>query len=146
MSSKQIGLIGVGNMGTALLTGILNSEVEKKDKMIIYDVDELLLNKRGKEFNVEIAKNNEQLVQESKYILIAVKPQVMDSVLEEIGSLIDEQHIIISIVAGISIAHIQKFIKNKIGIVRAMPNTPALVGAGATAMANNGNLNENDLA
>ena len=145
MVSKQIGLIGVGNMGGALLSGILNSQLENNKSTIIYDIDKELLAKRSNEFNVDTANSNLELVRECKFILIAVKPQVIDLVLKEIGSTINEDHVIISIAAGVSIAHIQSFLEKKIGIVRVMPNTPALVGAGATAIANNGNIVDSDL-
>lgn len=145
MSTKEIGLIGIGNMGTALLAGILNSEVEKPDKIIIYDVDQKLLNEKAKEFNVDIAENNSEVIRESKYIILAIKPQVIDVVLEEIGSLISENNVIISIVAGISIAHIQKFIKHKVSIVRVMPNTPALIREGASVISTNDIIKDKDL-
>ena len=117
MSTKQIGLIGIGNMGTALLTGILNSGVEKNDEIIIYDVDQELLNEKINEFNVNKAKNNTEVIQKSKYIILAIKPQVIESVLEEIASYVNETHVIITIAAGISIADIQKFIKSGIKLL-----------------------------
>jgi len=145
MSTKEIGLIGIGNMGTALLSGIINSEVEKNDNIIIYDIDQKLLNEKAKEFDVDYAQNVKAIIQESKYIIIAVKPQVIDIVLDEIGSLVNENKVIISIAAGISISHIQKFIKNKIGIVRVMPNTPALIREGASVIATNDIIKSKDL-
>jgi len=145
MSIKEIGLIGIGNMGTALLAGMINSEVEKNDNIMIYDIDQKLLNAKEKEFEVAGAENLEDIIQESKYIILAVKPQVIDIVLDEIGSIVNENHVIISIAAGISISHIQKFIKKKIGIVRVMPNTPALIGEGASVIATNNVIKDGDL-
>ncbi len=146
MSFKyEIGVIGTGNMGSAIIRGILNSQVIKAEKIIIYDLNKELLNSRSLEFNVSIAKDNTELVREAIYILIAVKPQVIDGVLEEIGSIITEQHTLISIAAGIKIEHIKEFIKNEVGIIRVMPNTPALVGAGASAIAINENVKEENL-
>jgi len=145
MSTKEIGLIGIGNMGTALLSGIINSEVEKNDNIIIYDINQKLLNEKAKEFNVDSAQNIKVIIQESKFIIIAVKPQVIDIVLDELGSLVNENQVIISIAAGISISHIQKFIKNKIGIVRVMPNTPALIREGASVIATNDIIKNKDL-
>ncbi|MFX1275145.1 MAG: pyrroline-5-carboxylate reductase [Promethearchaeota archaeon] len=145
MSTKQIGLIGIGNMGTALLTGVLNSEIEKNDKIIIYDVNQKLLDEKAKEFNVGKAKNNAELVKESKYIILAIKPQVIGSVLEEIAPLINENHVVISIAAGVTIKNIQKIIGKNVGITRVMPNTPALVGEGASVIATNGFIKNNDL-
>jgi len=137
MSGKEFGIIGIGNMGTALLKGILNSKIIDADKIVIFDTNNDLLRNRSKEFDIDIAKSNLDLVKATKYILIAVKPQVIDLVLEEIGPTIDETQVIVSIAAGVPLSHIQKFIKKKVGMIRVMPNTPALVGAGASAMAPN---------
>lgn len=145
MSTKEIGLIGIGNMGTALLAGILKSEVEKNDKIIIYDIDQKILDEKAKQYNVEYAKNILTLIQESKYIILAIKPQVIDGVLEEIGSSLNEDHVIVSIAAGISISHIQKFFKKKVGIARIMSNTPALIREGASVIATNDLLKNKDL-
>ena len=145
MSNKELGIIGIGNMGTALLKGILNSKIVEENKIIIFDTNENLLNDRSQEFNVDTANNNIELAQESKYILIAVKLQVIDSVLKEISSVVNEQKIIVSIAAGITINHIEEYLNKKTGIIRIMPNTPALVSAGASAMSYNKIVNKEDL-
>ncbi len=145
MFSRKIGIIGVGNMGSALIRGILGSKIEKAEDIIIYDINEKLLKERSQEYNINIAKNNEDIAQSANIILIAVKPQVIDEVLKEIGSIITEKQTIISIAAGISIDYIKNFLKNDVGIIRIMPNTPALVGAGASALAYNEKVSKNDL-
>ncbi|MFX1259351.1 MAG: pyrroline-5-carboxylate reductase [Promethearchaeota archaeon] len=142
---KRLGVIGVGNMGKALLKGVISSQIVKPEEIIIYDINSDLLEKRSEEFKVEKAENNLNLIQNTKFILVAVKPQVIDGVLEEIGAVITDQQLIISIAAGISLDYIEKFIKKEVGIVRVMPNTPALVGAGASALAYNKNVNKKDL-
>jgi len=145
MSDKELGIIGIGNMGSAILRGILSSKAVKAENIIIYDLDKGLLNKRSKEHNLDMAKDNIDLVQKARYILLAVKPQVIDLVLQEIGSSITSDHILISIAAGITISHIKDFIKNQVGIIRVMPNTPALVGAAASALSFNENITAKDL-
>ncbi len=142
---RTLGIIGVGNMGTALLNGILSSNILKPEQTFIYDINEDVLQNRKKEFNVEKARSNEDLVKNSKYILIAVKPQVIGGVLKEIGAVLKEDKTIISIAAGISIAYIEDHIKKNLGIIRVMPNTPALVGEGASALASNENVSKDEL-
>lgn len=142
---RTLGIIGVGNMGNALLSGILGSHILKPEQIIIYDINEGVLQNRIKEFNIEKARSNEDLVKNSKYILIAVKPQVIEGVLKEIGAVITEDKTIISIAAGISIAYIKNYIKINLGIIRVMPNTPALVGEGASALAPNDNVSTEEL-
>ena len=145
MYDKELGLIGVGNMGTALLKGVLSSNTIDKEKIIIYDVREEVIKNRIQEFNVKAVGSNTELVQQVKFIIIAVKPQNIDSVLEEIGPKLSEDQILISIAAGVTLDYIKKFIGKNIGLVRVMPNTPALVGEGASAIAHNKNVTENDL-
>jgi len=145
MYDKELGLIGVGNMGTALLKGVLSSNTIEKEKTVIYDVREEVIKNRIQEFNVKAVGSNTELVQQVKFIIIAVKPQNIDSVLEEIGPKLSEDQILISIAAGVTLDYIKKFIGKNIGLVRVMPNTPALVGEGASAIAHNKNVTENDL-
>jgi pyrroline-5-carboxylate reductase len=130
MHNKELGIIGIGKIGSSLLKRLISTNTLNKNEIIIFDIDEDKRNIRSKEFNVEIAESNADLVRSSKYILIAVIPQVIDTVLLEIGS----------IIAGISLTHIAKFINTPIGLIRIMTNTPALVGAAATAMAYNENI------
>ena len=145
MVKKEFGIVGVGNMGTALLRGIINSNILAPDKILIHDVNKELIKNRSKEFKVDLAENNKELVVNSKYVLIAVKPQVVGLVLEEIKSVINENNVIISIAAGISISFIEKFFNKQIGVVRVMPNTPALVGAGISALSCNKSVKKSDL-
>ncbi len=145
MYDKELGLIGVGNMGTALLKGVLSSNTIDKEKTIIYDVREEVIKNRIQEFNVKAVSSNTELVKQVKFIIIAVKPQNIDSVLEEIGPQLSEEQILISIAAGVTLDYIKKFISKNIGLVRVMPNAPVLVGEGASAIAHNKNITENDL-
>ncbi len=85
------------------------------------------------------------MARSSKYILIAVIPQVRDTVLKEIGPIITNEQVIISIAAGVSFNHINKFINPSVGLIRIMTNTPALIGAAATAIAHNENIKDYQL-
>jgi len=127
MFEKELGIIGVGKIGSALLKRIICTNTIEKNNIIIYDIDETRLKERTIEFDVHSAKNNADLVRSSKFILIAVIPQVINKVLQEIGSIINS------------------FIDKDIGLVRVMTNTPALIGAAATAIAYNKKVNEEEL-
>jgi len=137
MFKKELGIIGVGKIGSTLLRVLINSNILERDKIIIYDSNEEVLLNRKKEFMVDVAESNKIVVQEAKFILIAVLPQVIDKVLEEISSILTEKQIIISIAAGISISHISKYFDKNVGIFRIMTNTPALVKAAASAISFN---------
>ncbi len=145
MPSKQIGIIGIGNMGTALLKGLISSKTESCENILIFDTNQELLEERVKEFKVESAQSNTTLVRDSKYIILAVKPQVINKLLEEIGSFLNDNNIIISIAAGVSISQIQKLIKKNVNIVRVMPNTPALIREGVSVICHDNSINPNDL-
>ncbi len=143
MFEKELGIIGIGKMGKTLLEGAL--KIIEKENIIIYDINKNLLEQQVSNYKVTQATSNSDLIKKSKIILIAVLPQVIDNVLKEIAADLQDNHIIISIAAGISIDYIYKYIKKEIGIVRVMPNTPALVGEGATALSHNNKLSEVDL-
>jgi pyrroline-5-carboxylate reductase len=145
MYSKELGIIGTGKIGSALLRRLISTKTIDRNKIIIFDIDENKRDKMSKECEVEIAKDNKELVRSSKYILIAVIPQVIDSVLKEIEPIVSNEQVIISIAAGVSFNHINKFINPAVGLVRIMTNTPALVGAAATAIAHNENIKDYQL-
>jgi len=145
MYEKELGIIGVGKIGSALLKRIISTNTIEKNKIIIFDVDKEKLHKLSKGLDVECANSNIDLVNSSKHVLIAVIPQVMDIVLREIEPAISGEHVIISIAAGVSFTHITKIISKPISLIRIMTNTPALVGAAATAIARNENVKEYQL-
>lgn len=145
MFKKELGIIGVGKIGSTLLRVLITSGILEREKIIIYDINEDVLATRIKEFKVDIAESNKNVVQEAKFILIAVLPQVIDKVLEEIRSVITDKHVIITIAAGISISHVSKYFDKKIGIVRIMTNTPAMVRAAASAISSNEYIKQPEL-
>ena len=137
MNDKELGIIGVGKIGSTLLKRLLLTNTLTKDKISIYDTNSTKLNTISNNYGVEPAKNNTELIKASKYILIAVIPQVIDTVLKEIGNLVNKRQTIISIAAGVSIDHIQKYLDEEVAIIRVMTNIPALVGAAATGLSFN---------
>jgi pyrroline-5-carboxylate reductase len=142
MYKKELGIIGTGKIGSALLRRLISTNTIDRSKIIIFDIDEDKRNKLSEEWNVEIAQNNLELVRSSQYVLIAVIPQVINSVLKEIGPQITDEQSLISIAAGVSFNHINNFINPDVGLIRIMTNTPALIGAAATAIAHNENIKD----
>jgi len=140
---KDIGIIGIGKIGSVLLTAIL--DIVDRNKIIIYDIDQDVLRKQSEKFKVQKAISNGDLAKKSKYILLAIIPQVIDEVLEDIGPIVKQGQTVISIAAGVSLTHIHKFISDKVALIRAMPNTPALVKTGATVIARNTHVDEENL-
>lgn len=141
MDEENLGIIGVGKIGSAILKRLNETNTISNDKIIIYDIDEMKCKSNSNEFHVKTAENNIDLVKNSKFILLAVIPQVIDKLMEEIGKHISPDQTIISIAAGVSLNHIKKYINDEIGVIRVMTNTPALVGSAATVIAHNHHVN-----
>ncbi len=133
-----VGIIGIGNMGGAIMKGALKSGVIKANDTWIFDVSDQATQAFTAQHAVNVAKNAKELVEKSDCILLAVKPVFLSDVLEEVADVIEGKHVI-SIAAGWSMAMIEDKIGGSHGakILRVMPNTPALVGAGYTAMCDN---------
>jgi pyrroline-5-carboxylate reductase len=134
MNRPKIGVIGCGNMGQALIQGMLKARFVTPSGVIVSDADSKKLTYAVKSFRARKARSNKE-VAASRIVLLAVKPQQMEEVLSEIRSHIAHRPLIISIAAGISTSWIEKRLGDRATVVRVMPNTPALVGAGASAIA-----------
>ena len=125
----------MGNMGYAMLKGSLKDF--SPSKILFSDVNRERMESVSGETGVEYVTSNAECVNRSKYIVLAVKPQFFDEVLKSIENVVTENHVIISIAPGITIQQIKDKIGFNARVVRAMPNTPALVGEGMTGVAYN---------
>lgn len=130
---KLFGFIGVGNMGYALLKGA--ETVFEKEKLIYTDVNKERCQWVSKVLGIPYEDNHIPVVNQAKYLVLAVKPQYMMKVLETIQHALTQEHILISIAPGITIDAIKNCVGQTIRVVRAMPNTPAMVLEGMTALA-----------
>ncbi len=130
----KIGVIGCGNMGAALIRGMLKSRFIAGSRMIAWDPDRTKLKAMARSCGLQAARSNAE-VAAAHVVLLAVKPQQMDQVLREIRPHVAHRPLIISIAAGISTRWIERRIGRSIPVIRVMPNTPALVGAGISAVA-----------
>lgn len=128
---SMFGFIGVGNMGYALLTACLNTFGQ--NEIAYYDTSKDKCSKIKKEYNIISEENNLSVVKKCKYLVLAVKPQYLNGVLEEIKAAVTD-HIVISIVAGVGIESIKSKLGSHTKVVRAMPNTPALIFKGITGI------------
>ncbi|HSW68701.1 MAG TPA: pyrroline-5-carboxylate reductase [Gammaproteobacteria bacterium] len=134
MITNTISIIGAGNMGTSLLAGLIANQYPAK-KLWITDPDIEKLNILEKQFNIHTNIDNEAAIKNADVVILAVKPQVILNVVKPLASLIQERKTcVISVAAGIPEKTLQKALGGKVAIVRCMPNTPALIGAGATAL------------
>ena len=134
MNGIRIGFIGGGNMATAIIQGIILTQFVPKENLYVFDVSEERC-KYFQEQGITIAKNSVDLADHCDYIFLAVKPQVIESVLTELKGHIDDHHVVISIAAGISDTYIKATLDFDCKVVLVMPNTPLLIGCGASALA-----------
>lgn len=126
------GFIGMGNMGYAILNGLLKEYAS--EELLFSDGNAERMETVSAETGVAYTDSNAACVSKSKYIILAVKPQVFDQVLKSIVNILTPEHIVISIAPGISIDSLKKKLGIDKRIVRAMPNTPALIGEGMTGV------------
>ncbi|MCX7816822.1 MAG: pyrroline-5-carboxylate reductase [Syntrophales bacterium] len=146
LSDKKICVIGGGKMGSALIEGLLSKNVISATNIYVTDIDEVRLSELESKFGVRTTKDNRQGVRETSISILAVKPQNMGEVLDEISDVVDETKLIISIAAGIKIGFIESKLGKKTRIIRTMPNTPLVVGEGMTALSAGENATADDLA
>ncbi len=132
--SKKLFFIGSGNMANAIISGLLESKLVKPENIVCNDVMTEKVVKLSQKYGVAIAENKAEAIIGSDIIFLSVKPQNMPKVFEEIKHFVKKSAIIVSIAAGITTKFIEESIGKDIAVIRAMPNTPALVLAGTTAL------------
>jgi len=129
----KIGFIGAGNMAEAIIKGIIDTKVYKAQDIIVSDIRADRIRQLCDEYKVISAGSNPQLAKSVEILVLSVKPQSMQGVLDEIRGSVNKNLLIVSIAAGITTGRIQKVLGN-VPVIRVMPNTPALVGQGAAAI------------
>lgn len=127
-----LGFIGIGNMGYAMMKGALTKY--NKDDLLFSSVDTARNEQVTEETGVAHVSTNIEVVNQCKYIVLAIKPQVYDIVLHEIKDVVTKDHVIISIAPGITTEDVMTKLGGELKIARAMPNTPALVNEGMSGL------------
>jgi pyrroline-5-carboxylate reductase len=146
LAGKRLALVGAGNMGEALIRGLLRSQAISPDRVIASDPRSELQTQLGNTYGINVTADNLAAVRHADVILLAVKPQIIDRVLTEIAGAVRPTALVISIAAGIPTTNIEGRLAAGARVCRAMPNTPALVDAGATAIAAGAHAGPEDLA
>ena len=146
MFDKIIGFIGAGNMGSAMIGGILNASLVTTGQVIASAHSKETLDAIHSRFSIETTLSNETVAERSDILFLAVKPNKFDEVIPQIAPHVKSTCIIVSIAAGKTIAAIEKAFGKEIKLVRAMPNTPALVGEAMSALCVNAHVTEAELS
>jgi pyrroline-5-carboxylate reductase len=144
LRGKKIGIIGLGNMGSAILNGLISSRAVGKAALIGFDKEPARRAGARKKYSIPISRSVSELVTHCDIVIIAVKPQNIGEVLKEI-SFYGKGRLYISIAAGITTRRIEKALGGKPRVIRVMPNTPALVGEGISALCKGRYASKSDL-
>ena len=145
LTDKIVGFIGVGNMATALIKGMVEADVIAPGSIVASDVRPKQLEKVASKYGIVTTPENREVAARADIVVLAIKPQIMDRVLEELADNLSKDKLVVSIAAGVPAETIEKKLHKETRVIRVMPNTPAIVGAGATALAAGLHATEQDL-
>jgi pyrroline-5-carboxylate reductase len=146
LASHTIGFIGAGNMAEALIRGLVKGNHVPAGSVLASGPRRERLEELRKHYGIETLTDNRAVARRCNIVVLSVKPQIMDKVLREVGDQLKPGTLVVSIAAGVDTATIEEAVADGVRVVRAMPNTPALVGAGATAVSGGKYASEQDMA
>jgi pyrroline-5-carboxylate reductase len=145
MKNRTLGFLGAGNMAGALIRGLLQAKATDAARIVASDLKPERLKQLAGLHGIRTTTDNHALVRDVDVLVLAVKPQVVDKVLGAIGKEVNAGTIVVSVAAGVPIAAIEARLPAGARVVRTMPNTPAIVLAGATAVAAGTHATEEDM-
>ncbi len=134
LSGLKIGFLGGGAMAGAILAGLLKKGIFLPENIYVTDISTERLKYLRDSYGVNTSQDNTAVVPEVDIMVLAVKPQITGAVLKEIAGVVKPGHTLVSIAAGISTAMLESYLNTPLAVVRVMPNAPALVGEGVSAL------------
>ncbi len=140
----KIGFIGSGNMGSAIIGGIIGNNISSAENIIVSDKNNDALSKINTQYSVQTTDNNKAVAKAADMLFLCIKPQFLYFVIDEIKDCVNDNTVIVSIVAGQSIEAITDAFGKQIKLIRVMPNTPVLVGEGMSALTPNENVTDEE--
>jgi pyrroline-5-carboxylate reductase len=146
LATHTIGFIGAGNMAEALIRGLVRGGHVPAARITASGPRRERLDELAGSYGIAITLDNRALARNNGLVVLSVKPQIFDKVLREVGDQLQPGTLVVSIAAGVNTEAIERLVPEAVRVVRAMPNTPALVGAGATAIAPGKHASAADLA
>ena len=142
----KLGFIGTGNMASAIMGGIIKNNVIPAEEIIGADLFAPGRERAQKEYGINVTADNKEVASKAETIILSVKPQFYASVIADIKDVVTDNQIIITIAPGKTLAWLAEQFGKEVKIVRTMPNTPAMVGEGMTAVCPNEHLTEDEIA
>jgi pyrroline-5-carboxylate reductase len=145
LKDKKIAIIGGGKMGSIIAQGLISREIISGKDITVTDVDAERLKILSSTMGLQVSGENKATVKNADIIILAVKPQNMAETLKEIAPAVNKSKTIISIAAGITTGFVEGYLAKGVRVIRVMPNTPALVSAGATAVTKGACATDDDI-
>jgi pyrroline-5-carboxylate reductase len=142
---RTVGFLGAGNMAEALIKGLLHGGTFTPEHVMASDVKADRLKHLQTTHGIKVTTDNHELVRTSDVLVIAVKPQAVDKALSAIGAEVQPHTLVVSVAAGVPLEALEARLPVNARVVRAMPNTPATVLAGATAISAGSHATETDM-
>ena len=142
----KLGFIGTGNMASAIMGGIIKNQIIPANDIIGADVMEAGRERVKEQFKIQVTADNHEVINSSDIVILSVKPQFYAEVIAEIKDDVRKDQIIITIAPGKTLAWLKEQFGKNVKIVRTMPNTPALEGAGMTAACPNEYMTKEEIA
>ena len=142
----KIGFIGCGNMGSAMIGGILKKGIFEKNEIIVSNLTEEGSRRSKEKLGVVTTLDNCEVVKNANIVILAVKPQFYEEVIGEVKGCLTPEHMIVGIAPGKTLAWLEEKCEQPLKVVRLMPNTPAQVGEGMTGACANERVTQEDLA
>ena len=134
-AKTKIAVIGAGKLGEALIAGMMDAGIVKKDQFIATAAHRERLDIIRKKLGVKVTLSNGEAVRKAQLVLLCVKPQAVEEVLRQLADDLTPEHVLISVAASVSIRFMENILAKPIPVIRAMPNTPCLIKQGMTAVA-----------
>jgi len=142
---RKIGFLGAGRMATALARGCVQSALISGDQLLAADPSEAARAAFADQVpGARFAKDNQQLLAETDLVVLAVKPQIMPKALADILGCVTSQHLLVSIAAGVTLQRLAASLPDSTRLIRVMPNTPCLVGLGASCYSRGAHASQDD--
>src|SRR5437667_438399 len=134
LHSKKIAIVGIGKIGGTIASGLLKNKIVPPAQLVGSTRRAEHNREVSKRLGIKMYSNNQEMVAQSDVVILAVKPQTMRGVLEEIKKVIRGNHLVITLAAATNTKFIEDQLNAKVPVIRAMPNTPCLVNAGMTVL------------
>jgi pyrroline-5-carboxylate reductase len=135
MLKQNIGVVGAGKIGSAIVRGVIGSGLVTKDRVMASDVSDALRESISRDLGIQATPDNGAVCDFADIVILAVKPQILDGVVKEMAQKLEKAKLLVSVAAGVPLDRIEANLTEGARVVRVMPNIPCVVGAGASCYA-----------